>query len=1299
MLIIVYVKVKYSSNFLFYFFFLKNIRIFENIFQKKLKIIHPNLLTLKLYIMRKLLLFFLGLFIAIASYSQPIITAIVDGDCTNGTPKVLEIYANGTVDFSLFSVQNQTNANTSWGGPVALTSLGTVTDDFVYVFYDASVDNFATEFPSSVGKNQLENAVINLNGNDRIRIIETATTTVIDQYGEDGVDGTGTAWEYTDSYAKRNNSTGPDAGWNVSNWTFGGTSALNGGGTCQGGSTFESMMGGIGTYTNGGTPLEPQISNISHLPANPTSSESVVVSATITDDVAVTGATLYWATTTPVTTADNPTTMSNGGSGDIYSATIGAQANGTTVHYMIVATDGTYTTTTSEYSYTVTDPVTVDWCNLQYPSTGTINLGEDYNVYAQAWINGVTSGAGATTDLLCWIGYNTANTDPSTWTNWVPATFNVQSGENDEFMANIGTAISSAGTYYYASRWQYQSGTYTYGGYNAGGGGFWDGTTNVSGDLTVNSLPTLDVFFSEYSEAGSGNTKYIEIYNGSGSDIDLSTVTIEAKLASNGGAWGNTLTFPLTGTFAASDVYLIANSGSVQEILDLADTTSNITYFNGNDALGLFVNGVLVDVIGVQGVDPGTGWDVAGVTNGTADHTLVRKYPDVTTGTTDWATSAGTDAASSQWIVLDYDNYAFAGWHGYAKPVISNILTTPSNPTSVDAVTVNADVVDYDGTISSVVLSWGTTQGVYPNDITMNVSTGDTYQTATDIPAQTLGTTVYYIITATDNDTQVTVSEEQSYTVGSFTLPINIAITIEADTLVLIYDDIVSNFNATNYVLNPNTENITFGTSVQYNDTTIILFDPSVDFTEDVLLDTIYDSYNNTSYVFHAGIMPLRFLNTANTDIIAGGEFASFKGIVTADDEYNQVWIQDTYTEMGGVLIYDTDLGDMVDVGDSIIVYAERSIYNGMTELVNPFLINIVGTGLPTAAIISGAELDYNLSQDNANAEVWEGQFVFAENLIIDSLNSGYYEYYAHDCDGNIICIDDDADYHYQSGFTLTTGNMYDITGVVTFSNGHYKINPRGLDDATLFTFTGTNIESPETQVEGTLVYADTNNTAFESFQVMKFVVNDMGGDGLPTVISQVSAYAGTANTADFTSDIDGGFITYADTTLINFGGDPVITANSVVMPIALNDMIIADNSIVEFIVWLWLNPDAVDGRIIQFEIATTHGFEVFNPYCYSSPLLATIENPVTSDEFEIEGPASISEMNTNVNVYPNPVNDILNFNGDIQSVVLYDVLGNIMDTEFLNYSINMSGLSAGLYVAKVYMNDGSVISKQIIKK
>lgn len=191
------------------------------------------------------------LFIAAISFAQqPIITAIVDGDCSGGNPKLLEIYADGAVDFTLYSLENQTNSNTTWGATQDLSSLGTVTDAFVYVTTSGSATALATEFPSIASAPTVISGTMNLNGDDRVRIITTATSTVVDQFGAEGMDGSGTTWEYADSSAKRVDGTGPDAGFTEINWTIAGAGALNNLGVCQGGTdTFETLIGGLGTYS------------------------------------------------------------------------------------------------------------------------------------------------------------------------------------------------------------------------------------------------------------------------------------------------------------------------------------------------------------------------------------------------------------------------------------------------------------------------------------------------------------------------------------------------------------------------------------------------------------------------------------------------------------------------------------------------------------------------------------------------------------------------------------------------------------------------------------------------------------------------------------------------------------------------------------------------------------------------------------------------------------------------------------------------------------------------------------------
>ncbi len=184
---------------------------------------------------------------------------------------------------------------------------------------------------------------------------------------------------------------------------------------------------------------------------------------------------------------------------------------------------------------------------------------------------------------------------------------------------------------------------------------------------------TDELFFSEYIE-GSSSNKALEIYNPTDATVDLAGY--EIWRIANGGDWseGEGNAVDLSGySVDAGDVFVICNSSIAEEYsgeCDILGTTA--TYYNGDDAVGLAHNGVLIDAVGEEGDDPGSGWAVAGITDATKEHTLVRKA-SVTQGNTDWASSAGTDACDSEWSVYDQNTFDYLGSHnvgsGNAAPV------------------------------------------------------------------------------------------------------------------------------------------------------------------------------------------------------------------------------------------------------------------------------------------------------------------------------------------------------------------------------------------------------------------------------------------------------------------------------------------------------------------------------------------------------------------------------------------------------------------------------------------------------
>ena len=152
--------------------------------------------------------------------------------------------------------------------------------------------------------------------------------------------------------------------------------------------------------------------------------------------------------------------------------------------------------------------------------------------------------------------------------------------------------------------------------------------------------------------------------------VDLSNYQI--KGTNNGTAWGDNgeRELSLTGNLASNSVYIISTDAADQSILNKADLSlpyESPVHYNGNDAIGIFGKDssgsftVVLDVIGVESSDPGpAGWNVAGVSGATKDHTLVRKV-SVTKGNTNWENSAGTSSSDSEWQVKDIDDWTSLG--------------------------------------------------------------------------------------------------------------------------------------------------------------------------------------------------------------------------------------------------------------------------------------------------------------------------------------------------------------------------------------------------------------------------------------------------------------------------------------------------------------------------------------------------------------------------------------------------------------------------------------------------------------
>ena len=282
--------------------------------------------------------------------------------------------------------------------------------------------------------------------------------------------------------------------------------------------------------------------------------------------------------------------------------------------------------------------------------------------------------------------------------------------------------------------------------------------------------PPPAVFFSEYIE-GSGDNKAFEIYNGSGAEIDMADFIVLGNY--NGNPWSDTLRFPAGTTLADADVFVVAHLDADSIITSVADSlvmnpysggTSYMTVFNGNDVRALaYISGAdttVIDIIGVYDlVDPGSGWAVAGIDNGTKDHTIIRKA-DVMVGNVDFTASAGTDADNSEWLVFDQNFLDGIGSHPYVVLSAVTMSVDLNFQMTLGNFDPDSDFVDVAGTLNG----WG------GGDVLTDADADGIYEGTFDVAP---GTMEYKYRINGNWDTSESLDANRTYTVveGANTIP------------------------------------------------------------------------------------------------------------------------------------------------------------------------------------------------------------------------------------------------------------------------------------------------------------------------------------------------------------------------------------------------------------------------------------------------------------------------------------------------------------------------------------------------
>jgi predicted extracellular nuclease len=212
--------------------------------------------------------------------AQLVISGVVDGPLTGGTPKAIELYVIVDIaDLTIYGVGGANNGGGTDGQEFTFPPGGASAGSFIYIASES------TQFQNFFGflPDHTSNAA-SINGDDAIELFKNGS--VIDVFGDINVDGSGEPWEYLDGWAYRTNGTGPDGStFALGNWTFSGTNALDG----ETSNATATTPFPLGTYAPSTADVPPAVSRTS--PANGADdvAENADIEITFSEAVTVSG--------------------------------------------------------------------------------------------------------------------------------------------------------------------------------------------------------------------------------------------------------------------------------------------------------------------------------------------------------------------------------------------------------------------------------------------------------------------------------------------------------------------------------------------------------------------------------------------------------------------------------------------------------------------------------------------------------------------------------------------------------------------------------------------------------------------------------------------------------------------------------------------------------------------------------------------------------------------------------------------------------------------------------------------------
>lgn len=96
----------------------------------------------------------------------------------------------------------------------------------------------------------------------------------------------------------------------------------------------------------------------------------------------------------------------------------------------------------------------IGWGNLQWPFEMTDPGCAGTGVFGQVWMEGLTDNPGMGVGILAELGFGPTGSMPDDGWEWLPASYNVDAGNNDEYVVWM-TSYLPFGVYDYTYRYKY----------------------------------------------------------------------------------------------------------------------------------------------------------------------------------------------------------------------------------------------------------------------------------------------------------------------------------------------------------------------------------------------------------------------------------------------------------------------------------------------------------------------------------------------------------------------------------------------------------------------------------------------------------------------------------------------------------------------------------------------------------------------------------------------------------------------------------------------------------------------------